>query len=82
MTNLLHINNTTNKVENISTDERTVSEIIIEGYTILDQAITPAKSWSWNKETLDWEQIDSLGRIGDDWDGTTLTNPKPEYTPE
>ena len=82
MTKLLHINNTTNKVENISTDERAASEITIEGYTILDQDTTPAKAWVWNKETLAWEESDSVGGIGFDWDGTTLTYPQPTYTPE
>jgi len=75
MTRILLINNTTNKLENISVDERPVSEINIEGYTVLDESTTSALDWEW--DGTDWISISGIPRIGQDWDGTNLTIPKP-----
>jgi len=73
MTRILLINNTTNKLENISVDER---------YTVLDESTTSALDWEW--DGTDWISISGIPRIGQNWDGTNLTIPKPapKVTPE
>ena len=75
MTKLALVNNTTNKVENVTVDDRQASEITIEGYTVLDLDTTPTLVWTQDKDTLAWSQIEGdvgIGGIGDTWDGTRL----------
>lgn len=80
MTQVAIINKNTNICENVSTDPRPVSDIILpEPYFAIDLSITPAIDWVWNNTLQDWEQVEGIGNggIGDVWDGTKLIQPKP-----
>lgn len=48
-------------------------------YTMLPQATTPTKQWSWNATSSIWELTPStnLGDIGYTWDGTYLVTNQP-----
>jgi hypothetical protein len=64
MTRLAIINNITNICENVSSDNRPINEINIEGYTVLDLDQTPIINWNWNESLNDYEKVESIGDGG------------------
>ena len=79
MTQLALINNITNICENVTSDNRTANEIIIEGYTVLDLDNTPVITWNWNESLNDYEEVESIGDggIGFIYTGGKLVAVKP-----
>lgn len=84
MTTIAWINNNTSVCDNVSQDDRPVSEITVPGYTLIDLDQTPAVGWVWDEVALDWVQVDQNlgeGGIGDSYVNGKLVEPKPNYTP-
>lgn len=53
-----------------------------QNYLMLAQETTPAKNWSWNESTSDWElTVQGSGDIGFTWDGTYLITNQPKPQP-
>jgi hypothetical protein len=81
MTILAVINKETNLVENISLDDRPISEITLpDPYFVIDLETTPTITFyrhSDTKEVLSEESI-GQGGIGFTWDGTKLIGPQPK----
>jgi hypothetical protein len=80
MTKLALINQQTMVCENVTEDSRPAAEVIVEGYIVLDLAVTPCKSWRLDRETNLWVECEGLvgsGGISDVWDGEKLNAPKP-----
>ena len=52
------------------------------GYLMLVQAVTPAKTWGWDTQTMTWVLVDDIGdgQIGFTWDGTYLITNEPQPT--
>ena len=85
MTQVAIINSNTGVCENVSLDERSISQIVLPSpYIAVDLATTPAIDWVWNTDTKEWDPFEGIGNggIGDTWDGTKLTQPKPTVNPE
>jgi len=64
MTQLALINNITNICENVTSDNRLVNEINIQGYTVLDLEQTLVINWNWNESLNDYEEVESIGNGG------------------
>jgi hypothetical protein len=80
MTTLAIINSITNVCENISLDDRPVSEIQLpEPYFVVDLDTTTTLNWTWDTETNALVQVERIGSggIGYTWDGTKLIEPTP-----
>ena len=82
MTILAWINNQTNICENISSDDRSASEISIPGYQLIDLEQTLAVDWSW--DGTEWVMKDAdigEGGIGDTYENGKLIKSKPTESP-
>lgn len=81
MTYFALINTNTNVCENVTVDDRPISEIKIpEGYLLLELSKIPAMDWVKNGNQ-EWEQVGPImgeGGKGDLWNGEMLIQPKPE----
>ena len=78
MTILAIINRNNNICENVTLDDRPISEIVLpDPYFALDLEITPAVDWILDENTNTWYQVEGTGNggIGDVWDGTRLVEP-------
>lgn len=75
------VNLQSNICENVVTWDGVIPYEPPENFLLLSQLDTPAKNWTFNETTNDWE-IEEIGygQIGFTWDGTYLiTNaPKPD----
>jgi hypothetical protein len=81
MTILAIINKDTNLVENISVDDRPISEIILpDPYFVINLETTIAVIYSRDHDTKEVLSEESIGQgsIGFTWDGTKLIGPQPK----
>lgn len=81
MAHLAIINTNTNICENVTIDNRPISEISMpEGYIVLELDKIPAMDWVKNDQG-EWTQVGPTlgeGGKGDIWNGIMLIQPKPE----
>ena len=81
MTILAIINKDTNLVENVSLDDRPISEITLpDPYFVINLETTIAVLYSRDPDTKEIvsEEIVGQGGIGFTWDGTKLNGPQPK----
>ena len=81
MTILAIINKDTNIVENVSKDERQISEITLpEPYFVIDLETTIAVLYSRDPNTKEIisEEVIGEGGIGFTWNGNKLVGPQPK----
>lgn len=74
------INKETNIVENNISLNDINDYQVPETHILIPVETTPALDWVWNEDISEWVYIESIGNggIGDVWDGTKVSQIKPE----